>query len=101
MASALVVVVLDREGRVVDYVAPMELGFSKIKEATRIGYDIFRAVSFILKGLGYSMPKNMTIHYNDMDITVIPRESHVVVSITTEITEPPKALGPSPATMEA
>jgi len=94
MASALAVVVMDNEGRIIDYAAPLDIGFSKIKEATRIGFDIYRTVSFILKSLGYDLPKNITIHYPDTEIVVIPKGNHVVISITFDLVEAPKAITP-------
>ncbi len=90
MSGNLYVVVLDNEGRVIDYVAPVENGFSKIKEATQLGYDIYRAVLFVLKGLGYSEPKNIVIHYDGMELTIHPRKTHVVITIYTEPIEAPK-----------
>ncbi len=94
MTSALAVIVMDNEGRVIDYVAPLEIGFSKIKEATRIGFDVYRTVSFILKSLGYDLPKNITIHYPDTEIVIIPKGNHIVISITFELIEAPKAATP-------
>ncbi len=89
MSGNLYVVVLDHEGRVIDYVAPIELGFSRIKEATQLGYDIYRAVAFVLKGLGYREPRNVIIHYDGMELTILPRKTHVVISIYVEGVETP------------
>ncbi len=94
MSTALAVIVLDNEGRIIDYAAPLDIGFSRIKEATRIGFDIYRTVSFILKSLGYELPKNITIHYPDAEITVIPKGNHVVISITFETIEVMKTVSP-------
>ncbi len=94
MTSTLIVVVMDNEGRIIDYAAPLDIGFSKIKDATRIGFDIYRTVSFILKSLGYDLPKNITIHYPDTEIVVIPKENHVIISITFDLLEAPKVITP-------
>lgn len=92
MVTALAVVVMDNEGRIIDYVAPMDISFSKIREATRIGFDVYRTVLFILKNLGYDFPKNITIRYPDSEIVIIPKGKDIIISITFDLLETPKAI---------
>ncbi|MCD6488774.1 MAG: hypothetical protein J7K21_06075 [Desulfurococcales archaeon] len=99
MSGAVVIAVLDREGRIIDYVAPMNIGFSIIKESIQVGYDIYRTIEFITKNLGFKVPKNITVNYMDQEITVIPRRNSIIVSITLPPTQ--VVSGPGKATVEA
>ncbi len=84
MASSFSVVVLDRDGRVVDYALAPDIGFSAVKEYSRIAYDIYRTVAFILSELGYTAPRNLTVNYDGAEITVFPRRGRIIVAIYLE-----------------
>ncbi len=91
MASTFSVIVLDNDGRIVDYALAPDIGFSSVKEYSRVAYDIYRTVAFILSELGYSPPRNLTINYDGAEITVFPRRNRIVVAIYMENPEIPRA----------
>ncbi len=82
------VIVLDKEGRIIDYEAPLDLGFEKVKEAVQLGYEIYRAVTYVLRSLGYSELKSMTIYQDSMEIVILPRQTHIVLMVYSEATVP-------------
>ncbi len=88
MDRGFYVIVLDREGRIIDYVAPLDLGFEKVKEAVQLGYEIYRAVTYVLKSLGYNGLKSMTLYQDSMEITILPRKTHIVLTVYSESTIP-------------
>lgn len=100
MTSNFAVVVLDNEGRVIDYSAPLNMSYSLLREAVRLGYDMFRMVNIIVKEIGYEKPRNITVKMNDYEITVFDRGSKIVMIIFGNEHKVPVTQSVSEAVME-
>ncbi len=88
MTTSFAVIVATKEGKVLDYAAPLEFPKEILREAGRFGYEIYSIVSTIVKELGYHMPRNITVKTSDYEITVFDRGDKLVFAIFTETSIP-------------
>ncbi len=100
-SDGFAIVVLDRDGRVIDYSAPINMSFTLLREAFRLGYDVYRMISVIVKELGYEKPRNMTVKMNDYEVTIFDRGKYIVMAILSNVETPPMARNEGRAVMEA
>jgi len=84
LAENFGVVVIDENGRIIDYSVPTTMPYSLLKEAVSLSYDIYRTVKVITKELGYSIPKNMTIKLDSYEVTIFKRYNRIVIVIIYE-----------------
>ncbi|ADI31402.1 hypothetical protein Shell_0264 [Staphylothermus hellenicus DSM 12710] len=94
------VAVIDDQGRVIDYSAPINMSFDTLREAIRLGYDVFRMINVIVREIGYEKPRNITVKMDNYEITVFSRGSKIVVVILSNEEAVPVAVNTSKATME-
>ncbi len=98
MATGFGVIVMNEEGKVIDYSLPPSMPHTLLKEAVSLGYDVYRMVKSIAKELGYRVPKNMTIKLDEYEVTVFSRYNRIVMAIIYEekiyekITKPREAV---------
>lgn len=81
LSTSFGVVVLDENGRVVDYSIPIDMPVKLLKEATTLSYDVYRVIETIIKELGYSMPRYITLKLDNYEVTVFNRNSKLLVAI--------------------
>ena len=93
LGTSFAVVVVDRDGRVIDYSAPMNMSYSLLKEATKLGYDLFRMTLLVSKELEYEPPRELSIKTNKYELTVFNRGNRLVIAIFAEVIEPPSMYG--------
>ncbi len=99
--SELAVAVLDLQGRLITCSSTSSMPYSKIQNAVRMGYDIFRTIDFIVRELGYETPKNVSVKTEDLELTVFRRRDKVVVAMIYEPSIPVSINGNATASMEA
>lgn len=100
MSTGFAVAVIDDQGRVIDYSAPINMSFDTLREAIRLGYDMFRMINVIVKEIGYEKPRNITVKMNNYEITVFSRGSRIIVVIFSNEELIPATMKISKATME-
>jgi predicted regulator of Ras-like GTPase activity (Roadblock/LC7/MglB family) len=80
-SDGFAIVVLDRDGRVIDYSAPINMSFTMLREAFKLGYDVYRMINVIIKELGYEKPRNMTVKMDEYEVTIFDRGKYIVMAI--------------------
>jgi predicted regulator of Ras-like GTPase activity (Roadblock/LC7/MglB family) len=100
-SDGFAIVVLDRDGRVIDYSAPINMSFTLLREAFRLGYDVYRMINVVVKELGYEKPRNMTVKMDDYEVTIFDRGKYIVMAIFSNNVSPPVVRSGEKAIMEA
>lgn len=100
LVNGFAIVVLNYEGKVLNYTAPLNMSYQVLKEGVKIGYDTYRAIMFIAKEFGYSMPKRIVIEFNEFEEIIAPQAGKIVIVIT-EKGSIPTGLHTSSASIEA
>jgi len=75
------VIVLNDEGRVIDYSVPLDMPPTLLREAVSLSYDVYRTVSVIARELGYQPPKNLSLKLDGYEVTIFRRYNKLVVAI--------------------
>jgi predicted regulator of Ras-like GTPase activity (Roadblock/LC7/MglB family) len=88
MSTNFAVMVTTKDGKVLDYAAPLEFPKHILEEAAKFGFEIYSIVHTIVKELGYSMPRNITVKTSEYEVTVFDRGSRLVFAIFTEESVP-------------
>ncbi len=101
LTTGFAVVIADMDGRVIDYSAPMNMSYSLLREAAKLGYDIFRMTLLITKELEYDPPRELSIKTDRYEITVFNRGNRLVIAIFAEVIEPPKTYSVNEAVVNA
>ena len=101
LATGFAVVIADMDGRVIDYSAPMNMSYSLLREAAKLGYDLFRMTFLITKELEYDPPRELSIKTDRYEIMVFNRGNRLVIAIFTEVIEPPQTYSVDEAVVNA
>lgn len=75
------IIVLDNEGRIIDYAMPINIPYNIMKEAIGLGYDIYRVISTVVKELGYKLPRYITIKLNDYEVSLFKRSDKLILVV--------------------
>ena len=81
MSSGFGVIVLDNEGRVIDYSVPMGIPYNVMREAVSLGYDVYRVVNTIVKELGYKLPRYITVKLDEYEVSIFKRYGKILVVV--------------------
>ncbi len=100
MVNGFAIIVLNYDGKVLNYTAPLNMSYKVLKEGVKIGYDTYRTIMFIAKELGYSMPKRIVIEFNEFEEIITPQAGKIVIVIT-ERGGIPTGINTSSASIEA
>lgn len=75
------IIVLDNEGRIIDYAMPINIPYNIMKEAIGLGYDIYRVISTVVKELGYKLPRYITIKLDDYEVSLFKRSDKLILVV--------------------
>ncbi len=81
MALSTAIVILDRDSRVIDYVAPLDVDTSVLKKAVDIGYHLFHAADFLSKKMEWGEIKSIAVKMQDFEVTVFAKNNNLILVI--------------------
>ncbi len=78
------VAVATKDGKVLDYAAPLGFPRDTLIEAMKLGYEVYSIVDTIVRELGYKPPRNITVKTTEYEVTVFNRRDKLVFAVFTE-----------------
>ncbi len=81
MSKGFGVVLLDSDGRVVDYALPLEMPYTVLREAVSLGYDVYRVVNTVIGELGYKPPRHISIKLDNYEVSILKRPTGLLLVV--------------------
>ncbi len=76
----IAVALVDGDGDIVEFIPLEGVEGRDLGKVIRVCFDVYRVVNYVLRNFNMNPPRNISMKYEDLEVTIIPRGDKLVMT---------------------